>query len=121
MGQDEIHFRPPKPTVSNIIGGAGSYSALGARLFSPPPESSKVGWVVHAGSDFPNELRDIIRSWNTSCALLETPSRLTTRALNEYGDDEFRGLSGPPASAMCDTLLTCKRFRVQISDSKATP
>ncbi|KAA6407086.1 MAG: hypothetical protein FRX48_09152 [Lasallia pustulata] len=88
---DEIHFPPPQPPVFNIIGGAGSYSALGARLFSPPPLSSKVGWVVHAGADFPEPLRKSIMSWNTSCALIETPDRLTTRGFNKYGHDEFRG------------------------------
>ena len=119
--KDEIHFPAPKPPVTNIIGGAGAYSALGARLFSPPPQSSKVGWVVHTGSDFPHELREIISSWSTSCALLETPNRLITRALNEYGDDEFRGLSKPRPSAIGGMLLTCDCSRVQISDSQTTP
>ncbi|CAN9154115.1 unnamed protein product [Alternaria alternata] len=39
---DEIEFPPPKPTVKDIVGGAGSYSALGARIFSPPPQSESL-------------------------------------------------------------------------------
>ncbi|KAI9780407.1 MAG: hypothetical protein M1816_002865 [Peltula sp. TS41687] len=87
---DEIHFRPPKPPVENIIGGAGSYAALGARLFSLPPSSRTVGWIVDAGSDFPSEIRETIRQWDTSCLLRESSQRLTTRAWNGYGEGEKR-------------------------------
>ncbi|KAI9794729.1 MAG: hypothetical protein M1833_007386 [Piccolia ochrophora] len=87
---DDIHFPPPKPSVMDILGGAGTYSALGARLFSPEPMSRKVGWVVDAGSDFPNQIRETIKRWNTSCVIRETPERLTTRGWNEYGEGEKR-------------------------------
>jgi hypothetical protein len=39
------------------MGGAGTFSAIGARLFSPPPRSKSVGWIIDAGTDFPDELR----------------------------------------------------------------
>ncbi|CAI6330896.1 unnamed protein product [Periconia digitata] len=87
---DEIEFPPPKPPVKDILGGAGSYSALGARLFSPPPRSKSVGWVVDCGSDFPGELRETIAAWDTGVVLRETPERLTTRGWNGYGDNEHR-------------------------------
>ena len=90
---DDIEFAPPRKPVKDILGGAGSWSALGARLFSPPPVSKSVGWVVDAGSDFPVELRHIIRSWETSCVLRETPDRKTTRGRNVYGENEDRGKS----------------------------
>ena len=73
------------------MGGAGTYSALGARLVSPPPLSESVGWVVDAGFDFPEHLRTAIRDWNTSCIIRETPERLTTRGWNGYGKGEQRG------------------------------
>jgi hypothetical protein len=73
------------------MGGAGTYSALGARLMSPPPLSKSVGWVVDTGSDFPEQLRITIRDWNSSCVLRETPQRLTTRGWNGYGEGEQRG------------------------------
>lgn len=91
---DDIEFPPPREAVKDILGGAGSWSALGARLFSPPPKSESVGWVVDAGSDFPLELRQIIQSWETSCVLRETTNRRTTRGHNIYGENEERGESG---------------------------
>jgi hypothetical protein len=95
---DEIHFPSPKPSVYNILGGAGAYSALGARLFSPPPQSKSVGWIVDAGSDFPDEIRKTIESWNTNCSIRETPDRLTTRGWNSYGPSDYRGI--PPTGLL---------------------
>lgn len=90
---DEIHFTPPTPPKFNILGGAGTYSALGARLFSPPPASKSVGWIVDCGSDFPAELREYVKSWETGVVVRETPERLTTRGWNGYGEGEVRGMS----------------------------
>ncbi|KAE9968587.1 hypothetical protein EG328_007481 [Venturia inaequalis] len=87
---DEIHFPPPKAPVKDILGGAGAYSALGARIFSPPPLSKTISWIVDCGSDFPPELRQAIAQWDTSCLLRETPERLTTRGWNSYGENEHR-------------------------------
>jgi hypothetical protein len=88
---DEIEFPPPKPAVKDILGGAGTYSAIGARIFSPPPWSQSVGWIVDCGSDFPLELRETIAQWDTGCLMRETPHRLTTRGWNGYGENDFRG------------------------------
>lgn len=77
--------------MRNVLGGAGSYAALGARLVSPPPLSRRIGWVVHCGSDFPDPVRETIDSWDTACVLVETPDRLTTRGWNGYGENENRG------------------------------
>ncbi|KAK3902761.1 hypothetical protein C8A05DRAFT_15210 [Staphylotrichum tortipilum] len=81
---DEIEFLPPRPPVYDILGGAGSYSALGARLFSPPPSSKTVGWIVDQGSDFPPSITEQLASWQTSALLRSDPSRLTTRGWNGY-------------------------------------
>ena len=88
---DEIEFPPPKPPVKDILGGAGTYSALGARIFSPSPKSKTVGWIVDCGSDFPPELREAIAQWDTGVLIRETPERLTTRGWNGYGENEHRG------------------------------
>ncbi|KAI3322192.1 Ribokinase-like protein [Xylariaceae sp. AK1471] len=87
---DEIEYLPPTPPVKNILGGAGTYSALGARLFSPPPRSGSVGWVVDKGSDFPPDLEAEIASWGSSVLLRETPERLTTRGWNGYDEHQNR-------------------------------
>lgn len=81
---DDIEFSPPAPPVRNVLGGAGSYSALGARLFSPPPLSSTVGWVVDQGSDFPPALASLVDSWSTAAVVRRDPHRLTTRGWNAY-------------------------------------
>ncbi|KAJ4289167.1 hypothetical protein N0V90_011509 [Kalmusia sp. IMI 367209] len=87
---DEIEFAAPKPPVRDILGGAGSYSALGARIFSRPPRSKAVGWIVDCGSDFPPALRETIATWDTGVLIRETPDRLTTRGWNGYGENEHR-------------------------------
>ena len=88
---DDIYFPIPRTPVMGILGGAGSYAVLGARLFRKPPHSRLVSWTVHTGSDFPVDLRQEIDSWATSCNWIDTPDRLTTHALNIYGEDEYRG------------------------------
>ncbi|KAI1119407.1 Ribokinase-like protein [Nemania sp. NC0429] len=88
--QDEIEYLPPTPPAKDVLGGAGTYSALGARLFSPPPRSESVGWIVDKGSDFPPDLEALITSWGTSVLLRETPERLTTRGWNGYLEQENR-------------------------------
>ncbi|KAL5602007.1 hypothetical protein FOBRF1_009540 [Fusarium oxysporum] len=81
---DDIDFIPPTPPVKDILGGAGTYSALGARLFSPPPKSGSVGWIVDQGSDFPPSLSTLIDSWSTSALFRHDGLRLTTRGWNGY-------------------------------------
>lgn len=125
--KDEIEYQPPKPPQKDILGGAGSYSALGARLFSPPPLHSKaVGWVVDRGSDFPPTITTLIESWNTTAIFRDDPDRLTTRGWNGYVDDNetraFRyttpkkrlnaaDLSGTP-------LLQARTFHIICSPSR---
>ncbi|TQV96573.1 hypothetical protein V2A60_003039 [Cordyceps javanica] len=89
---DDIDFLPPTPPVKDILGGAGTYSALGARLLSPPPLSTTVGWVVDQGSDFPQALGELIDSWDTHAVRRLDVERLTTRGWNGYeaGADQKR-------------------------------
>lgn len=89
--EDDIDFPEPENSVKDVFGGAGSYSALGARLFSPPPLSRTVGWVVDQGSDFPPQIASTIDAWGTSALLREDASRFTTRGWNGYeGTDQKR-------------------------------
>lgn len=88
---DEIEYPPPRPPSTNVLGGAGSYSALGARLFSPASVLSRtVGWIVDQGSDFPQAITDLINGWSTSAVFRHDPSRLTTRGWNGYVDSSER-------------------------------
>ncbi|KAL8870498.1 MAG: hypothetical protein Q9174_003475 [Haloplaca sp. 1 TL-2023] len=87
---DEIHHPPPKGSDLEVMGGAGLYAALGARLFRPDPASSRVGWVVHQGYDFPTSAQQAIDAWHTHCKFIHTPHRQTTRAYNRYEQSGFR-------------------------------
>lgn len=71
------------------MGGAGTFSAIGARLFSPPPQSKSVGWIIDAGTDFPDELRSLVSSWDTG-VLIQPRNALTTRGWNGYGENDHR-------------------------------
>ncbi|UJO13671.1 uncharacterized protein CLAFUR5_03335 [Fulvia fulva] len=89
---DDIYPPPTSPTQQaqlNVIGGAGTYSAIGARLFSPPPKSRSVGWIVDAGTDFPPSLLTAIRSWQTG-ALTRSRDAPTTKGWNGYSGNESR-------------------------------
>ncbi|KAK9451018.1 Ribokinase-like protein [Limtongia smithiae] len=86
---DEIEYLDGS-VLRDVIGGAGTYGAYGARYFLPGDEARRVGWVVDAGSDFPETLRKQLLELNTSMLLREDASRLTTRGWNGYGANEYR-------------------------------
>lgn len=91
--QDDIY---PSPSARDqtahlgITGGAGTYSAIGARLLSPGPLSRRVGWIVDCGTDFPHELNAVISSWDTG-VLMRQRDGLTTKGWNGYGANDYRG------------------------------
>ncbi|KAK6525805.1 hypothetical protein TWF281_010848 [Arthrobotrys megalospora] len=87
---DQIHFPASGKMVDDIIGGAGTFGIIGARLFSPPELSKTLGWIVDAGNDFPDEIKHELERWDTSLILRETPERKTTRGWNSYGPADFR-------------------------------
>ena len=88
---DEIHFQPPRPPVYEIIGGAGSYAAIGARITQRPGFKHLVSWTIHVGHDFPVKLIKQINDWDTAVNWIVTKDRLTTRGWNKYGPDDYRG------------------------------
>lgn len=90
--QDEIEYVGGRTLEKVVIGGAGSYAAIGARLVAGERYAKSVSWIVDVGSDFPQEFRSTIESWHTTCLFREDGNRLTTRAWNGYsGENEHRG------------------------------
>lgn len=91
---DEIEWPPSKgiEPVHNLIGGAGTYAVLGARLASSPCQilSKNISWIVDVGSDFPPEIKATIDKWNTDCIYRSDDTRLTTRAINSYEENDYR-------------------------------
>ena len=72
----------------SVLGGAGTYATLGARLYSHASHgathSKDVGFVVHVGRDFDEKIMCNIMNWNTGSRFIETPERLCTRGKNTY-------------------------------------
>lgn len=107
--------------LSGILGGAGTYAVLGARLFAAE-DTKRVGWVVHTGSDFSTKVREEVDSWNIYTRYISTPERLTTRAKNTY-KGELRGFEflNPKKQVthdmLDDSLLKARVFHV-ISNPK---
>ncbi|THC96140.1 hypothetical protein EYZ11_004361 [Aspergillus tanneri] len=91
---DDIDFGGTSPNVKNVIGGAASFAVVGARLVAGKDHSRSVSWIVDVGSDFPREILDVIRAWDTDCVIREDQRRLTTRAWNGYGPNEKRATIG---------------------------
>ncbi|KAK7748798.1 hypothetical protein SLS53_000822 [Cytospora paraplurivora] len=125
--EDEIEYQPPKPPQKDILGGAGSYAALGARLLSPTPAQSKaVGWIVDRGSDFPPAVTTLIDSWDTTAVFRDDPERLTTRGWNGYVDGNetraFRYTTPKKRLVAADlsgtSLLQSRTFHIICSPSR---
>lgn len=112
---DDIFYPIPRLPALNILGGAGSYAVLGARLVCGPKRSSDIGWTIHQGFDFPEAVKRQIDTWHTSCNFIQTPDRLTTRALNVYRQNEFRGRLISFPSATIRSYLN--RFRIYLSQN----
>ncbi|KAF1355945.1 Ribokinase-like protein [Lizonia empirigonia] len=83
---DEIRM-PSKPPLVNVIGGSATFVTLGLRLFAKDPSS--VGCLVLAGSDFPPEVEDEVRSWGTTLVLRKDATKRSSRGLLIYEDNTF--------------------------------
>ncbi|KAL2871775.1 ribokinase family protein [Aspergillus lucknowensis] len=87
---DDIDFDGSRPNVKNVLGGAASFAVIGARLVAGKEHSRSISWIVDVGSDFPPEVFEILKAWDTDCVMREDLRRLTTRAWNGYGPNEKR-------------------------------
>lgn len=91
MRADEIDYGDSKGSESTVIGGAGLYAALGARLAAGQANAGRVSCIVDRGSDFPDEFQSLIDTWQTGAVFRTDLNRLTTRAWNGYGPNQHRG------------------------------
>ncbi|EXJ54645.1 hypothetical protein A1O7_09986 [Cladophialophora yegresii CBS 114405] len=88
---DKIEYLDNSQTSQqNIIGGAGTYAALGARLAAGVQHAHLVSWIVDMGADFPALFHQLINTWHTNCVFRRDLNRLTTMAWNGYGANEYR-------------------------------
>ena len=83
---------PPPPSSSslqqtNIIGGAGTYAIMGARIICDDRQDliDQISGIIDMGSDFPFEIKQELDTWKTRGVIYrENPHRLTTRGVNIY-------------------------------------
>lgn len=89
---DENHYpaSSTKEPVYNIIGGGGTYAIIGSRIIAGAKLSKLVCGIIDKGSDFPSVVEDKILLWNTGIIWKEDLSRLTTRGINIYDEDDVR-------------------------------
>jgi len=103
---DEIHYPPPQEPVYDIMGGAGTYAVLGYRFFAQAAPR-EIGWFVDVGNDFPPQLLEEIKSWETGVIIRTNQARQTTRGWNFYGE------SGNEERAF---KYTTPKLRIETSD-----
>ncbi|KAK0191208.1 Ribokinase-like protein [Armillaria mellea] len=73
------------PQESAIIGGGGTYAAVGARIWLPP---DKIGMIVDRGDDWPSDIQDELDKYGPEMWMYRDQlSARTTRALNSYMGD----------------------------------
>lgn len=88
---DDIEHSKHNIHYKNVPGGGGTFAILGACIISSGNATSKgLKWIVDRGSDFPKEVVREIESWGTDVRFRDDFSRLTTKGLNYYEDDDLR-------------------------------
>lgn len=74
----------------DIIGGAGPFCIAGSRIVAGPRHAHKIGGIVDKGKDFPSEVERQLASWKSGILFRTDNSRLTTRGINFYDENEIR-------------------------------
>lgn len=69
---------------AHLFSKAGSFAALGARLFRQGLSADLVGLFVNEVFDESPKLRDEILSWGTACIFRPPPERLMAKIWNKY-------------------------------------
>lgn len=79
-----------RSTEYDIIGGAGLYALIGARMVVGARKSKKVCAIIDKGSDFPENVEKELTSWNTGILFRTDTTRLTSRGANTYDENGIR-------------------------------
>lgn len=127
MGQfciDEVHYAAAGRSYTNVIGGAGTFAALGAGLHLRVRERGEAQFVLDKGRDFTPEMEAKIRAWRLGVVWRTNADRDTTRTCNTFVENEerlFKYLSPkkqinpddvPPASRAAPAFhLVCSPLR----------
>ncbi|KAI5966238.1 MAK32 [Candida pseudojiufengensis] len=77
------YIDPPAPSQTDIIGGAGTYAIMGARIVTELNNSHLISGIIDKGIDFPSTVYAELQSWSTGIIFRDS-DRLTTRGCNIY-------------------------------------
>ncbi|KAH7088389.1 Ribokinase-like protein [Paraphoma chrysanthemicola] len=121
---DEIRI-PGHPALTNVVGGSGAFSTLGFRIFHPSPSSYKVGCLVLAGADFPDQVQEELEKWEVTLLVKKDAEKLSTRGLLEYHDDTFGPktftYTNPPLKPSPEDLIDTPFLAAKVFHILATP
>ena len=103
---DDIYQYPPVlQPLYGIVGGAGPYAAIAARMFNPGERSGRVGLILHEGRDFPKIAKEQIEALNMWTKFIDRADSNTTRGSNVYDAEGNRS-----------ELLWTSRDSVRVAD-----
>lgn len=108
---DENRYAPKhnRPNDYDIIGGGATYACVGGRMVAGPSKGKLIGGIFDKGSDFLEAVEHEIVSWGTGVVLRPDMSRLTSRGVNVYDDNDVRTFH----------YVTPKK-RIEVADIMAT-
>lgn len=87
---DEVRYQATNRAYSNVIGGAGTFAALGAGVHLPPAKRHAARFVLDKGSDFSADMENLINDWGLGVVWRQDDSRKTTHTLNTFVGNEER-------------------------------
>lgn len=85
---DEVHT--PTESHIGIIGGAGTYAALGAAVVLPLAQRKRVGFICDEGHDFSSKTKSEMENWSMGTIFRYDANRETTKAWNKFVNNEER-------------------------------
>lgn len=75
----------------DVPGGGGMYAILGGCVVSLNTDISEgLKWIIDCGADFPPNLIETIKSWDSGAVFRHDCSRKTTKGWNYYRENDFR-------------------------------
>ncbi|KAF9076417.1 Ribokinase-like protein [Rhodocollybia butyracea] len=125
---DEFSYTDPDGNAikasTSEIGGGGTYSAIGARIWLP---AEQVGMIIDKGYDFPPEIESKLKIYGDEMWFFRPQEKArTTRALNLYTSDHrgFEYLTPririTPKDLACTTLDRPKMLHFICSPTRAS-
>lgn len=90
IDDNQYHALFNKAPEYDILGGAASYTIIGARMVAGATFGKQITGFIDKGSDFPETAEAELRSWGTGTIFREYPDRLTSRGVNLYDEYDIR-------------------------------